>query len=287
MRHLLSLLFVTLLLLACGVLAPPASAVVNGEPMPDNKALDAVGAFSLTGWMGVNVGAGHAQQQNNWFGAATLVSPRHIITARHVVGKHPKPGQYVVRFRRKPDGSLGSLKQGPDSYEQVRVMRWEFSKTGGDVALGVLEHEVTHIPPMPIAWDLPENEPFDGMVAGWGSINRQVGASGPRIELRAGDNVLIRTGRSIHIQKFPVKNEEVGKKDDGTPITKPLVKKGDVAVPNMHDSGGALIVKMPDGRLMLAGVISTYRGGTWLGQFADDKDFPLKPWASGGEKSDD
>lgn len=263
-------------------------AVVNGEQHLDNKQLDAVGAFSKTAWLGVQVGIGEPAHEHNWFGAATLISPRHIITARHLLPSKgiPKRNSMAVRFRRTPDGSTGDVEDGPDSFYHVRIMRWIMPKQGGDLVIGVLDSEVTHIKPMPILLDIPENKPFAGWIAGWGSTNRQVGASGPRRRLLAGPNILMRRSTSILLGWFEVERpapspSTPNNKDKPAPKRpKPQIKESPFAVPNMHDSGGAMLAQTADGRLALVGVITTYHGGVWLGHYTDDAKLPITEFAS-------
>lgn len=261
----------------------PTWAVIYGEKMEDDKRLDAVAAFGRANWLGIQVGAGQPQKQHNWFGCAVLISPRHIVTARHLLNTKDnrtlQPGFMAVRFRRHEDGTLGSRNQPADTYTNVRIQRWYLPEQG-DVALGLLEREVTHIEPMPMVWDLPEDQPFKGLVAGWGSESPTIGDKGPRHGLRVGPNVLMRQGRIIRILQFPVERKEVGQRKDGQPILKAVAKDDGVAMPNMHDSGGALIAVSPDGKLGLVGIIASYQSGTWLGQYAEDDQFPLKDWAS-------
>lgn len=273
------LLVITCVLFAAG--SGQAWAVINGEAMADDKRLDAVCAVSHTNWLGIKVGAGEPAKQHNWFGTGILISPKHIVTARHLIPKGnnaKKVGFMAARFRRKPDGSLGSKTKPADSYVNVRIMRW-FVPEQGDVAIGVLEHEVEHIEPMPILWDVPENQPFKGLIAGWGSTHRFIGNGSPRPGLRVGPNEFVRQGNAIGILNFPTERKVVGKNKDGKPIMR-NVAVGDVAMPNMHDSGGALLAVSPQGELRLVGVISSYRVGTYLGQYQDDDKFPLKAWAA-------
>lgn len=272
----------TSLLITVVTLTAPARAVIYGEKMDDDPRLDAVCAVSRATSLGIKVGVGEPKHQHSWPGCGVLISPRHVITARHLLPKNPKVMERVamaVRFRRHEDGSLGSTTKPADSYTQVRVMRW-FVPKQGDVALGVLEREVTHIEPMPMLWDVPQDQPFKGMIAGWGSENPVIGKGHPRLGLRAGPNTLMRRGDNILILQFPTERKETGKNKEGQPIIQNVAKDEGVAMPNMHDSGGAMIAVSPDGKLGLVGIIATYRLGTWLGQYVDDEDFPLKDWAT-------
>ncbi|HEX7009060.1 MAG TPA: hypothetical protein VF184_03705, partial [Phycisphaeraceae bacterium] len=125
-----------LAILLAGVLSGPGWAIVHGqEPAEGDTRFDAVAALSLTHWLHADSGRKNTGRKNrnekdyvhNWFGAATLIAPDRIVTAKHLLPKGnrlPRPGQFSVRFRRRPDGGLGRVADGPESFYHVRVMRW-------------------------------------------------------------------------------------------------------------------------------------------------------------------
>ncbi|MFP4145790.1 MAG: hypothetical protein ACLFV3_11675 [Phycisphaeraceae bacterium] len=262
----------------------PAWALVNGEaPAGDERQFDAVGAFSRSKWI-----LPGGEQEHRWFGAATLVAPDRILTARHLLpdGQAPdKPGQFAVRFRRRPDGGLGSKQAGAESYHHVRITRWKLAPRG-DLAIGYLEDPVTHIRPMPVRLEPLELDGEPGQLAAWGSESRWMGEAAPRRGLRVGETRLQheRGGGMVRFVDWRARRKQKGTDDAGRPVFKPWISS-DAAVPNMYDSGGAVLVKR-DGRWQLAGIVSTYTHGTWLAPFADRAGFPLAELIAGEDGAD-
>lgn len=268
----------SLCLLVMSLLAVPALAVVNGEaPAEDDKRFDAVGAFSKTQWL---TDTPRNNNAHNWYGAAVLVAPDVVLTARHLLppnirnGQSQGEGQLMIRFRRHTDGTLGSRDRGPDSYHQVPVMRWvQFDR--GDLALGILAKPVEHIEPAALLLDDEELvEARRCTLAGWGSTSHWQGNKQPRPGLRVGDNTATRMRMVIRIDSYQTETREA---ENGQRRRYVI---DDNAVPNMHDSGGSIFLYDEDGKPILAGIISSYTAGTYL-PAAAEAGFPLKAATEG------
>jgi len=264
-------------------LTSPAAALVNGEaPGPEEKRFDAVAAFSQTKWL---VPGGGARQQNNWFGSGVLIAPDVILTARHLIPKKvrvkmltredPAEGRYMVRFRRHVDGTIGSKAEGPDSYHQVPIMRWVLAGRS-DLALGILAKPVEHIQPVPLL--LERDAPTEKqrcVLAAWGSVSPWRGEKKPRPELRIGENTATAYHSILRVDSYQVESRETAEGNRKAYIV------DENAVPNMYDSGGSMFLFDDQGKPVLAGIISTYTGGTFL-PAVDEDNFPLEAATRGG-----
>lgn len=260
-----------------------SGALVNGEaPATEDTRFDAVAAFSMTKWL---VPGGGAKAQHNWFGSAVLIAPDVILTARHLLPKKVRvkmlthedtaEGRYMVRFRRHVDGTIGSKQEGPDSYHQVPIMRWVLAERS-DLALGILAKPVEHIEPVPLL--LERDEPTEKqrcVLAAWGSVSPWRGNSGPRPELRTGENTATVYHNILRVDSYKVEPRET---DSGK---RKAYIVDDNAVPNMHDSGGSMFLLDDQDKPVLAGIISTYTGGTFL-PAVDEDNFPLAEATRGG-----
>jgi hypothetical protein len=256
-------------------------ALVNGEsPAEDDKRFDAVAAFSRTSWLLENDKEKHA---HNWFGAGVLIAPDVVLVAKHLLPKDvlqdptKATNRFMVRFRRNVDGGLGSKKAGPDSYHQVTIHSWILSP-GADLALGILSKPVEHIEPVKMLLD--GELTFSQrrcVLAGWGSESPWRGKSGPRLGLKVGENTATRTGGFMRVDSYKTEQRENKDGKSGAYII------DENAVPNMHDSGGSMFLFDDAGKPILAGIISTYSGGTFLPAASTD-DFPLKAAAQGGRE---
>jgi len=249
----------------------PAAAMVNGEePAEDDRRFDAVAAFSHAHWLGQEPEHKHASE-HNWFGTATLVAPDVVLLARHLVRVPDAPeGFYAVRFRRHADGSLGSREAGPASYHHVRIKRIILAEKN-DLALGILAEPVEHI--QPIAMSFPEGpfEDRDIIMAGWGSEARFLGIPGPRRRLLLGRTTAKLPENPVSIRFAPVKTELREMKPHPTTgkVRSAQFVIGKTPSPNVHDSGGAVLLEDEDGGLTTIAVITTYGGGRVLAEDAD------------------
>ena len=270
------LLVAAMVLLAYGTNEPVAAIINGSEPEPDDRRFDAIGAFSRTSWLQLG-GREQPDHVHNWFGAATLVAPDRILTARHLVDRTAaKPGRSAIRFRRRLDGGLGSVQEGPDSFYHATVIRWTISPTA-DLALGQLSRPVQHIKPMALALSTDPIEVRRGFVAAWGSESNWIGVPNPRTRLMIGENRLTSVASTNLIRlvdgQFELRN---WRKDKQTGQWKQRrFVTTDAALPNKHDSGGAILVESDRGQLQLIGVITQYQVGVWLAPLGESAQFPL------------
>lgn len=243
-RHTLSVSIVLSIL----ALAAPAFGMVNAEePDPDDTRFDAIGAFGFTRWLN------GSQKNDNWWGGATLIGREVIVTAKHNVHTDQlTDGNYAVRFRRQPDGEVQHKSYIDDETDErvfpyiVPVKEWILPPSG-DIAIGILRHPVWHIDPIPATLETPDVG--DSLVlGGWGSESETIGAHGPRNRLLIGETTCTSAGSSF--VGFPS-----------------FWGAGNPPGPNMHDSGGAILDYDEFGNLNYVGTITTYGGGTGLGQF--------------------
>ena len=229
-------------LLSCVVLSNPALAVVGGEePKPSDTRFDAVAAFSITTWIDGTV------YEHNTFGNGTLIAPDTMILAKHLVncgGGPPVSGTYSFRFRRNPDGTLGSKAQGWESFHQVEVESFTLAGPNADILIAHLAEDVTHIAPIEvIAFDqVAENE--DILIAGWGM-------EGPgQDEGDRGRLLLAETQRMPHEECHRI--HFLSAWDQSNPCS---------CGPNLYDSGGAILVEMQDRSVRLIAVVVTTTTG--------------------------
>lgn len=236
-------------------------AMVNAEePAEDDRRFDAVGAFSRAHWLGLFPHHENARD-HTWVGAATLIAPDRVITAKHLFpgNRTPDRGAIAIRFRRHVDGTLGSRQAGPQSYHHVRVVRWLVHEQA-DLAIGILEEPVTHIEPIRVWLDPQPYLGREAWLAGWGSQSHWQGNAGPRNALRVGKNRVQRVPNHpfIRIIDYTTENREQSRNEEtGEVVRKPYITS-EATVPNMHDSGGAILLEDEQGNLHLAGVIFTY-----------------------------
>ena len=223
-----------------------ATAVVNGtEPDPTDTRFDAIAAFGRT------VRLNGVVEEHNTFGCGTLIAPDLVIAAHHLLpiptGHYnlPAPGTYTFRFRRNPDGSLGSKEQGWQSFHQVTVEEFILLVDyggHGDVVLCRLSEPVTHITPMQIATHAKIASLIPGTdaitVAGWGREDTNTTPGGPRGRLLYAQPPLTGiTCNTITFMKF---------NDSDNPCACGV---------NIHDSGGAVLIGGESGEpFQLAGV---------------------------------
>lgn len=262
-------------LLLFALLAAPAPALVNGTaPAEDDTTYDAVAALSRTAWF---TAGDDDQHEHNWYGAAVLIAPDVILTAKHLLpptpGGRERPGVLSVRFRRHADGTLGSTEQSADTFHQARIVRWVVSDRF-DLALGILDHRVEHIEPVALALDAQPFERRAAVLAGWGSVSHWQGLARPRVELRVGENTVTAQNNFLRVDSYRTEPREDARGNRKNYII------DEHAVINMHDSGGSMFLKDEDGSVALAGIIATYSGGSWL-PTAAESGFPLEAATQG------
>lgn len=155
--------FKTLLVaVAVAMVAPSALAIGNGSVVAEADArFDAVAAFGRT----INLtGMNGAGNDHNSFCNGTLIAPDKMLMARHCVGdqfgpdNQPASGTFMFRFRRNPDGTIGTMADGWESFHQVEVTHFTFHRDGSlndarnpDLLIAHLAEPVTHIAPIPLA----------------------------------------------------------------------------------------------------------------------------------------
>lgn len=220
--------------------------VANGtEPAVDDWRYDAVAAFSRTNWFN-----GVVHEHNN-FCSGTLISPDTVLLADHCLSSsysetNPPPAElYSLRFRRNPDGSLGTVAQGWQSFHHVTVDHFTFPDTNNDIIIAHLSEPVMHIDPICIG-DASTLEADDDITfAGWG-FSGSTFNGGTKEKLLTADSVVTSvTSTRVNFPSAFDPNNPCG------------------CGPNNHDSGGAVLVEVPpraEGdlpQLELVGVIIT------------------------------
>ena len=229
-------------LISCLVLSNPALAVVGGEePKPSDTRFDAVAAFSITTWIDGTV------YEHNTFGNGTLIAPDTMILSYHIVDFEsgpPPAGTYSFRFRRNPDGTLGSKAQGWESFHQVEVESFTVANAPVDLLIAHLAEDVTHIEPIDImAFDqVAENE--DILIAGWGREGPGFD-EGPRGRLLLAETQRMPNEDCHRIHFLAFANQS-------NPCS---------CGPNKYDSGGAILVEMQDQSVRLVAVIRSIVDG--------------------------
>lgn len=221
-------------------------------------------------------------------GTGALIAPNLVLTARHLwsfgdncpedsiddylcapwescnTNKH-----WVVRFRRNPDGTVGTMNEfpvppstvrGPESFHHVHVIGAIELGNCTDSVILVLDENVDHIEPLPLVAVDPRRfptiglnnphpiEPFpnthvsdvihDVIFAGWGSSTAPSNAQGSG-QLR------IRTGGEGTFN------------DSGTLVA---VAHGDQPV-SLHDSGGPILIVNDDGSVAAIKTVRGYSSG--------------------------
>lgn len=151
-----------------------AGAITGGRALSQaDKRLDAVGALAVVWRLGLDP-THYGAEDHSWFCSATLIDEQTVMTASHCLTPYGADAPYAIRFRRRPDGSVGSIELGVDSYFHARVASWARSVMQ-DVAFGTLEAPVTHIDPIPLVRTVPAVGRALTLV-GWGKQGPTLGA---------------------------------------------------------------------------------------------------------------
>jgi len=276
------------LVVACVGPMAPAHALVNGEaPAEDDTRFDAVGAFSHSRWLGLVPDDPNARD-HNWYGNATLIAPDVVILAKHLIKGNAEPpaGEYAVRFRRHIDGTIGTKKDGADSFHNVKIVQFVLASKA-DLALGILEKPVEHIEPMTVGFADFVLAKDKVILGAWGSESRFRGVGGPRNQLMLGATVGARAAGASAVG-FPAGDVETRDwredKETGKMLMRPYVTS-EYPVVNLYDSGGAVLTMDDEGKLQLVGIIVTYGGAVWVSTFDDPKAFPIKSATEAGAKA--
>jgi hypothetical protein len=223
-------------------LSQSALGISNGTaPAEGDTRFDAVGALSYDHYLGQDE-AGNNLSDNYWFCTAVLVAPNTILTAAHC-GHNDGRDNYMVRFRRQVDGTLGTLEAGAESYYHARVVSWDLSHADTDFVIGYLEDDVSHISPIPTITRGHQNmvdTPF--LHAGWGLE----APNGSQRELLLCDNRV----RFTH---------------EGTVLT--LMGLANHCGVQMHDSGSPLLVEDGGGDLRVIALTTSPGFGVSTQQF--------------------
>lgn len=240
----------TLLVSLCA-LSNPAHAIVGGyEPARNDRRFDAIAAFSLTIWIDGDEGdcENDPSECNKAFGNATLIAPDQVLFAKHLLPNGTPPAEPIhsVRFRRNPDGSLGTLEQGWRSFHHVKIVEYvvfDLPFSPYDAVIGILEEPVLHIAPIAIDTSIEVQNGDDIILAGWGK-------EGPLFDEGPKGRLLLAKSKSTGIDHCRI--EWLHAWDENNPCA---------CGPNMFDSGGAVLVELSDNTLRLVGVITTITSG--------------------------
>ena len=220
------------------------------EPARSDRRFDAIAAFSLTVWIDGDEGdcENDPQECNKAFGNATLIAPDQVLFARHLLPDNNPPPTPIhsVRFRRNPDGSLGTLEKGWQSFYHVKIVEYvlfDLPFQPYDAVIGILEEPVIHIEPIAIDTTIEVQDEDDIILAGWGK-------EGPGFNEGPKGRLLLAETQSTGITNCRVGWPSAWDQNN-------LCGCG----PNMFDSGGAVLVELPDKTLRLVGVITTTTSG--------------------------
>jgi len=209
------------LFLALGLTSTQSHAISSGNAVaPTDSRFDAVGGFTLRSWAGIN----------NVFGNATLVAPDRIILPRHLINSSYKnrrsvdgaPSQYVVRFRRSPDGTIGNI-NAPTTFYHVGIQSWILPagrNDADDVVIGILETPIYHIQPMQLDFRAKISRNQSVTLASWGPEAPPERAVVPKGRLLVGSMRLSSASKSKLSLSSPSKlfPARVVKNDSGAPV---------------------------------------------------------------------
>ncbi len=254
--------------LALGIAAEPAQAIVNGEEVsPAVQSLDAVGALIGTAW-------GSPACAGTVAGSCVLVEPDLIITAAHTLLRSdgtPWPAgtrDFWVRFRRGESGGVGNTFPGTGcagEFQERRIV--SISRVlGADLAVCRLESAPVLIAPLAVEYRREAIAGEQIVIAGWGFSGECLGAGDPwRLRWSGGTTAAAQQGALLPINECVMTPCVTCVRSGGGQAGDPSVQGW--AVPNLHDSGAPVMVEVncPDGgvELRVVGIVmtSTYAVG--------------------------
>lgn len=236
------------------------NALESYEPddIGDSDPADAVCALGFYGTIGRA-----APNSASTFGCGTLIAPNMLLCARHsfptVNGGWAAGYQsmtsgeefsFIARFRRKPDGSIGSTAGGNSSYHLVNITGYLTPSPASDICIAYLAEAVDHIDPLPLSDSLASS---DGItIAGWGVDGATLGAGS-----QPGDVRLIDVAAQSVVPASPF---------FGWPLS-PFTA-------NTYDSGGA-VIKVIEDDWHLVGIITAFYGGVNVAHWEHNPSFQL------------
>jgi hypothetical protein len=263
-------------------IAVRSHAIVGGcVPSVEEFRFDAVAAFNF---------ADQNLTQHNHFANGTLVHCQWMLISRHQLAYDefseeetllstfvpPPSGLFSFRFRRKEDGTVGTVAQGPGSFLHIPVVEYILSPNppgGGfapDIALAKLATPVTHIDPIPIRYldpvALQPGTPL--LVAAWGRQGPYPTCPGsPSQKLKVALTAVAPFVSGLLWWELACAEENPC---HCGPVTR--------------DSGGGVLIESACGKVEIVGVIKDGSQGVLLDPFEGNPYFPdpiLQPVLSG------
>lgn len=192
----------------------------------------------------------------------------------------PDAGVFSFRFRRNPDGSIGTFNgslpdDGASSFYHVKAVEYilpagPIQPGGGglppDIALVRLEHPVAHIQPIRARFvSEPEFVPDTPLfLAGWGKELDTEGSC---------ERTSLANTRKLKVVEMTGGTDATDYQVVWTPYcqTTTCCPVGSAS----NDSGGAVLVQLPCGNVELIAVIKSEGDGVSLAQFENDLNFVI------------
>jgi hypothetical protein len=264
--------------------AQPAIAVIGGyEPDANDKRFDAVAAFGRTANLMCNECGGPCANNS---ASGTLIDCEWMLISKHQLSwssinpitslpDHPNwyppdPGYWTVRFRRNPDGSLGTYdtalpQNGACTFHHVAVVEVVRAPVGLDIALARLADPVTHIDPIRVRFESGASllNGTELLVAGWGKQfhpNSNCESENPSYQL------------SHRLKIAPVVTTEA---DPYFVYWASPCSSECECGPWDNDSGGAVLVEFPCGKVEVIAVIATPENAYLVDPLEGSSTFPI------------
>jgi hypothetical protein len=261
----------------------PASSIIGGFiPAIDEYRFDAVAAFGVTNNLHCDYCTTSCSAQG---GSGTLIDCEWMIISRHQLAwgqpgsitqnvYHedwfpPPAGFWSFRFRRNPDGSIGEFsggapQQGACTFHHVTV-HTVLMPENFDVTLAHLSEPVTHIEPIRVRF-APGSSFSPGMpilLAGWGQEISGTSSCpnpsyGPSRKLKVAETVVEEADSLFNVLDWAT-----------------ACAAACVCSAWSTDSGGAILVELPCGRVEIVGVITEPDHGVLIAQFEGNSTFPI------------